>query len=303
MEGIDAEKADRNTLTFAWWNTSLAPKSVSKSTPELQNFAAQVLEYLIVEKGADFIALGEVSDLDFDFLSQRNSFAHYRYVSAVATAGRTRFDLGYLYNTLKISIIETANITTMSGTSTLKLAHRVMLGVQGSILPICLFISHWPSRMYTSPNDSTRHELGIRLRSKVEDALEVEGANSLVILLGDFNDEPFDLSLSEQLKASRDIDLVKKKPHLLYNPFWSYLGRKSSHRLSVGSYFYKGGKVTKWHTFDQIIFSHGFIKATHWRLADDCEYIVQLPELVEMVKSRKSVFDHLPVYGIIEQVA
>ncbi|WP_449126126.1 endonuclease/exonuclease/phosphatase family protein [Pseudomonas viridiflava] len=303
MEGSDAEKTDRNTLTFAWWNTSLAPTSVSKSTPELQDFAAQVLEYLIVDKGADFIALGEVSQLDFDILSSKSSFAHYQYVSAVAAVGRTSFDLGYLYNKLKISVIDAKNISTMSGTSTLKLAHRVIIEVAGSILPICLFISHWPSRMYTSSNDSTRHELGVRLRSKVDEVLEVEGANPLVILLGDFNDEPFDLSMSEQLKASRDIELVKRKPHLLYNPFWSYLGRKNSHKLSTGSYFYKGGKVTKWHTFDQIIFSHGFIKATHWRLAEDCEYIVQLPELVEMVKSRKSVFDHLPVYGIIEQVA
>lgn len=303
MDESGNEQLGNERLTFAWWNTGLAPSSASRSTPDLQNIAAQVLEYLIAEKGADFIALGEMSHLDFEFLSSKSTFKHYQYVPAISVVGKTSFDLGYLYNTLKISIMDSTPISTLSGGTTLKIAHRVMLAVQGSSLPICLFMTHWPSRMYTSPNDATRHELGLRLRSKVDELLKVEGKPPLIVLLGDFNDEPFDLSLSEQLKASRDIELVKKRPYLLYNPFWSYLGKKNSHKLSSGSYFYSQGKTTKWHTFDQIIFSHGFIKAKHWRLAEECEYIVQLPELVEMVKKRKFIFDHLPIYGIIERVS
>lgn len=70
----------------------------------------------------------------------------------------------------------------------------------------------------------------------------------------------------------------------------------------VGSYYYPSGETTRWHTFDQIIFSHGFIKAKHWRLAERCDYVAALPELVEKIKDRKSKFDHLPVFGIIERV-
>jgi hypothetical protein len=44
-----------------------------------------------------------------------------------------------------------------------------------------------------------------------------------VIILGDFNDEPFDAPLSNHLMATRDRALAGKS-HLLYNPLLAIVG-------------------------------------------------------------------------------
>ncbi|PHN78365.1 hypothetical protein AO071_22895 [Pseudomonas syringae] len=142
---------------------------------------------------------------------------------------------------------------------------------------------------------------GIRLRDSIEEVSNEGELQPFIILLGDYNDDPFDASLSQQVMASRDVDLVRRKDYLLYNPFWKYLCKKTSDHQVSGSYFYKAGKVTKWHTFDQIIFSHAFVNAKEWLLAHDCEHIVEIPMYTDLVKSPGSWFDHLPVYGIIKK--
>jgi hypothetical protein len=53
-------------VVFAWWNTSLAPSAVSRSTDEQRNIACSVIIYLIEICGADFIALGEISEEDLE---------------------------------------------------------------------------------------------------------------------------------------------------------------------------------------------------------------------------------------------
>lgn len=303
MEAVTVEPSVRDGLTFAWWNTSLAPSGKSRATPDLHNFAANIVKHLAANIGADFIALGEVSETDLKFVSEAEGFTDFKFASAVKAVGKSVFDLGFLYKPSKFTLLESIPITTTSGNRTLKIAQRVVLAVSNCDAVIHVFISHWPSRMFTSPNDSTRHQLGIMLRTKVEDVLHGGSLNPLVILIGDFNDEPFDLSLSEQLKASRDLTLVKKKTYLLYNPFWNYLGRMHSEKQSAGSYYHKNGDITKWLTFDQIIFSHGFVNAKRWELQTECEHIIHIPALLKQVKDRNSFFDHLPVFGTIERVA
>ena len=91
--------------------------------------------------------------------------------------------------------------------------------------------------------------------------------------------------------------LAKKKPHLLYNPFWKYLGARSFDIESSGSYYYKSGKLTQWHTFDQIIFSRAFLISKEWGLCEESEFILNIPGYLESVKSNNSIFDHLPVSG------
>ncbi|UTL93775.1 hypothetical protein NLL86_04470 [Pseudomonas fluorescens] len=163
-------------------------------------------------------------------------------------------------------------------------------------------MSHWPSRLWCSQNDAKRHLLGIRLRDSIDDVMANVSVNPFVVLLGDYNDEPFDESMSQQLMASRDIELVHRRQHLLYNPFWKYLSKPQSGSPIAGSYYYKSGEVTRWHTFDQVIFSHAFVEAREWRLASDCEHILEFTDYTQLVKDSSSKFDHLPVYGTIERV-
>jgi hypothetical protein len=290
-----------NKMTFAWWNTSLSPRAKSRSKVEVQQFALSVIEHMISYQGADFIALGEVSELDMTYFTQNNSFLNFKYVSAVIDSGTTKVDLGYVYNTGFISIIDDIPIITPIAKKKHKVAQRVRLEILGYDSILSVFISHWPSRMYVDSNHPKRHAISLSLRLKVDQALDLD-ERELVILLGDYNDEPYNVSLSEHLRASRDRSLVRKNATLLYNPFWSFLGDLLSEPTELGSYYYPKGETTRWFAFDQMIFSHGFILGKHWVLSDTSVYIARIPDLLERVLSAKHKFDHLPIFGTIEKV-
>ncbi|WP_139831489.1 MULTISPECIES: endonuclease/exonuclease/phosphatase family protein [unclassified Pseudomonas] len=301
-ENLVMSEAAREVV-FAWWNTSLAPSGVSRSTAEQRAVACSVVMYLIKSCGADFIALGEMSEVDLKFLEQACDLQDYTFSSEITNAGRSVFDICYIYNRRKIFVSDSKDVLSVKGASILKVAKKLELIVSGSESLFYIFVSHWPSRLWCAQNDADRHVFGIRLRDSIDQVSSETDRNQFIVLLGDYNDDPFDASLSQQVMASRDIDLVERRPHLFYNPFWKYLSKQSSDHKVSGSYFYKSGKITRWHTFDQIIFSHAFVSSNEWALSKKCDHVVEVPGFTDLVKSKDSQFDHLPVFGIIEKVA
>lgn len=291
-----------NNLVFAWWNTSLAPSGNSRSTPEERAIACQVLISLITEIGADFIALGEMSDTDLADISQVCSKLGYSVHSGITKAGRSKFDICYICNDLKLSIVNFRDIVSKKGEATLKIAKRVDLITLLDGTVFHLFISHWPSRLWCEQNHADRHTLGVRLRDSFDDIVQEYDGCPFVIMLGDYNDDPFDQSLSEQVMASRDVDLVRRTKYLLYNPFWRHLCKQTNDHQGAGSYYYKGGKTTKWHTFDQLIYSQAFLTSRKWAYNHGYDLVHEMPELIDMIKNPDIIFDHLPVYGKIEKV-
>jgi hypothetical protein len=215
--------------------------------------------------------------------------------------GKTKFDTCYIYNNSKLAIFEVNDIVTTKGTKTLKVAQKLEV-LSNSNLIFYLFISHWPSRLWCEENHTDRHNLGIRLRDSIEEIIKLYNTNQYIILMGDYNDEPFDKSICDQIMASRDKKFVSETKHLLYNPFWKHLSENSTDEYYCGSYFYKQGSVTKWHTFDQIIFSHAFLEGKDWKLIETESNILYIPELIKIVSDKKRVFDHLPVIGLIERI-
>lgn len=292
----------RDQVVFAWWNTSLAPSAKCRSTLEQKAVACSVVLYLINVSSADFIALGEMSEEDFQYVSENCKAEGYVFVSEITAAGRSSFDICYAYNSAKIFILAARDVTTRKGGGVLKVAKKIEMVVGDSTSIFHVYISHWPSRLWCSRNDANRHLLGIRLRDSIDAIFEENAESPFVILLGDYNDEPFDESLSQQVMATRDVDLVHRREHLFYNPFWRYLCKATNDHPVSGSYYYKSGEITRWHTFDQVIFSHAFVKASKWKLAIDCDHIVEIPAYTQLVKNSNSTFDHLPVYGKVERV-
>jgi hypothetical protein len=291
------------SLSFAWWNTSLSPSAKPRATAEQQAIVCDVIRYFVDVEGIDFIALGEISEADVEYLKKHCNIDGYEISSGVSSIGRASFDTMYIYNTSKVFILKSSNIVSRKGDSSLKVAQKLDLVVKGEDSLFHLFISHWPSRLWCEKNSADRHLLGIRLRDEIDSLITEAESNPFFVLLGDYNDEPFDISLSDQLMATRDFELASRRKHLLYNPFWNFLSSNFNDDLSSGSYFYKSGKLTQWHTFDQIIFSHAFIKGNEWKLKTDYEHVVRVPGYLETVKDKKTIFDHLPVSGMIERVA
>jgi len=104
---------------------------------------------------------------------------------------------------------------------------------------IHVIVCHWPSRRDGA--DLTSHkrvQAAEQITSFIERKPDINEL-SKVVIMGDFNDNPVDVSVKKHLVTSN-----------LYNPFEKLMN------ITRGSLSY----YSKWHLFDQIIFSHNFFK-------------------------------------------
>lgn len=111
--------------------------------------------------------------------------------------------------------------------------------------------NHWPSRtagQYES--EPYRMTAGETLSYWVERIQQELGDDAAIIVLGDFNDEPFNRSISEYALSVNDSRRVinGEKPYLL-NLMWPILAS------GTGSHIYDG----QWNMLDQIMVSRGIV--------------------------------------------
>ena len=295
-------------LSFVWWNTSLSPAGKDRATDEQRQFVCSMVDFILNQMQVDFLALGEIAEKDVNLIIDNCKLTGIDLQFDFREVGRTKFDTCFLHRREKLSLNGTRLITSPKGRRILKIAQQVDFMILGRDKPLHIFISHWPSWLRCHENSADRHLLGQSLRSAVEDVGYERGVMANAILLGDYNDEPFHASLAENLMATRDREFAKRKPYLFYNPFWRHLGfskLSSPEKMdegSGGSYFYKNGEITRWRTFDQIIFSSDFLGHSDWLLNEELTGILELQLLREKMMDNKEIFDHFPVIGIIDEV-
>lgn len=124
---------------------------------------------------------------------------------------------------------------------------RLILHIEGTLNNgsyIHFFVNHWPSRRGGAEKSQPKR-LWVAAHLKREIAKIYAHSNKAnVIIMGDFNDEPNNLSISSVLGAL-PAHTVQHIPGLLYNLFDEYDAREE------GSYRYKGN----WNMLDQMIVS------------------------------------------------
>ncbi len=128
---------------------------------------------------------------------------------------------------------------------------RHILYVKGRIATgdtLHLFVNHWSSRFGgVEKTAAARNRLAAALRQKV-DSLFLENANAHIVIMGDFNDNPTDESITTYLGAGAANEAFE--PKQLYNlALEPYMNGE-------GSYFYR-----QWDMFDQIMVSPSLIQA------------------------------------------
>ncbi len=249
-------------LSIIWWNTSLSPPISSKrdkSSEEKREVIAAIIQNFM-DVGYEFICLGEVGPEDINFFEENINPQELGYFCAkgIDGIGRAFFDTCIYYKKEHQLIYnqnsDVFNYTMLYGTRTLKYGqkYKFLLNKRESI---CLFLSHWPSRL----NDVSFQVSSIagRLREKIEEELK-ETKN--IVLLGDYNVEPYDPAVVHQLQASRERLIVQKKINVLYNPCWRFLiqNNENKNSISKGTYYYADGQFHHWHIIDQIMFSSNF---------------------------------------------
>jgi hypothetical protein len=294
-------------LVFGWWNTSLSPRGMARADENHKRISAEIVRSLIDDIGTDFLALGEVTSadlLDLKAACRRENLAIF---DGTLKLGSLKFDTGIIYDQSRLSIEDFESIIDAHGNRSYKVANRINFANMADESIFQVFVCHWPSRATNEDTRRIRKSIAMHLRDKITNA-DQEVTTTGVIVLGDFNDEPFDETLAWHLLATRDRMLAQNKTGYFYNPFWKHLGESENYAPgktgtpSSGTCYHRSGSETKWKTFDQIFFSSSFLGGTPWHLDEAKTFILRNTFLVNLILSRKTHFDHLPILGSVRKI-
>lgn len=122
--------------------------------------------------------------------------------------------------------------------------------------PLVVLVHHWPSRSggeeRSRPHRIAAAKTAKRIVNARLDAAKSAGREGDILLIGDFNDDPYNASLVEHLEAVRGKFALtgSRGAYRLFNPTWSFLATPD-----LGTLYYSSG----WNAFDQAIVSRGML--------------------------------------------
>ena len=182
---------------------------------------------------------------------------------------------------------------------------RDILEVSGILrgMPLTVFINHWPSRSGGAAESEPKRVFVAETLKRAVDSIFQKDKNSQVLMMGDLNDEPNDISLRQGLGAIEWQG--DRKQTLVYDGLYNLASRVKSSGL--GSYYYQ----KHWETIDQIIVSGNFLTRKSKLTTGDEQQIFKADFLTYFDKStnmkppartytgpvyRGGFSDHFPVF-------
>jgi hypothetical protein len=287
-------------LRFCWWNTGLSPP-VPKASYSREEFEFCVDQVRILRGTYEFALLGlcEVSEADVTKILLALGDSSLSAVCSPSADGKLIFDTAIVYDRNQIVPGENRNFVELFGRARFKLGELRTFTTIANGTDLHVVVSHWPSQRSLSEFEPGRANLGMLLRQSLMKWRT--GTSPYIVLMGDYNDDPFSPSLSGHLLATRDRELAKRNPEFFYNPFWRCLGESlpfpqiGLDESICGSHFYRSGHDSQWFTYDQMIFSSAFLGEGTMVLEEEHTSIVTSSELRGRLRDRDHACDHLPV--------
>lgn len=261
-----------------------------KVDDDLNGKVDEVINSICNEKPLDIIILCEVSNRDEKLIKSIASKNELNYIMASSYMSGVYYDFAILYEDTKVKIKSTEAI---DDSNSFKQQLRVGVVVEAEFdgIDVSLFLSHWNSDMFDGR--LKKSHCASFLRKKVNGHLRKN--KDLLILLGDYNSQPFDEEITINLETTKDLTVIKECPDVIYNPFWRNLDSRTLGHSYSGSYYSKDNSHDKWKTFDQMMFSHKFIYGESWTLD------IYSPDVHREFNSLSfdfiKYFDHIPIYG------
>jgi hypothetical protein len=132
---------------------------------------------------------------------------------------------------------------------------RLQLLISGYILgvkpleKIHIIVNHWPSRYGGELRSRATRDSAAMLTKSICDSIYLKEPRAKIIIMGDLNDDPYNHSCAEVLKARKTREEVEEQG--FFNTLWQKLDR------GIGSLAYNGS----WNLFDQIIISEPLMNA------------------------------------------
>lgn len=249
---------------LAGWNEAILGRKIAN--------LASVIRQLNGGLGPDLLGVCEVE----------NRPVLQRLVAALAPLGRDYLvahhdtsdergiDVAFIYDGAKLRAGETFSHFIQKRTATRELFQVNFRTADDRLLVVVG--NHWPSRLGGGrESEAYRIIAGETLAYFLARIEEVQGDDTPILVMGDFNDEPGDRSLTDHALSSRVRNqvLYANTPRLL-NLMWPLLGR------GLGTHYHENNAAV----LDQILISGGMLKAkSRLKAAEDSAAIVQLPEM------------------------
>lgn len=282
---------DNDTIYIATWNvenlfdteddplkndseflpTSKKQWTEDKLETKLTNLM-RVINYMNNGCGPDILAMQEVENIGVVKrltykLGGRDYVVVYR-----ESLDERGIDVTLIYDRSVFGIVnvDTLRVKLPIGTNTRYILH-VTLNHKKSNTNLHLFVNHWPSRIGgQKKSEPNREAAAITLRAAV-DSLFTINKNEQLIILGDFNDEPEDISIKEILNASEfNCNNADIAPKSLFNLAFN------TYKLGEGTYLY--GK--DWNMLDQIIVSTSLLDKKNLDYVCNSYEIIKPPYMV-----------------------
>jgi Predicted extracellular nuclease len=212
-------------------------------------------------------------------------------------------DVALLYQRHQFKLLETdeyeVRFSKRTSRPTRNILHAVGEIISGDTIDV--FVNHFPSRSDGQhETEPARIESAALLRSKADSLFSLR-ENANIVIMGDFNDNPGNKSLSQTLKARNTAHPRDSKE--LYNLFFHRMKERD-----FGTYKYQG----KWEVLDQFIVSgnmlteesgirvkngEAYVFKAEFLLEDDERYYGKKPYRTNLGPRYIGGFsDHLPIY-------
>ncbi len=304
----NAQASAEDTLYVAFWNLENLFDTVDDSLKNDEEFLpaggkewtnerldkkyynlARVIRLMGNGNGPDILGVCEIEhkylldSLTSKFLSDLN------YSSAGLEAPDERgIENGLIYNADKFSLLSVTGDTVVlsDGYPTRLILGCTLVSKNNDTLNI--FVNHWPSRRGgEQESEINRIEAAKILRKNVDELLSIN-SESKIIIMGDFNDEPGNISISEVLNAQpvcHDTIEQKIKDTGLYNLSYTL------YKNGEGSYKYR----ESWNMLDQIIISGNFFNIE--KLSYSCNTFEVFKPSIMVTRTGKFAGTPFPTYG------
>lgn len=271
---LNAQNKKDDTLFVASWNmenlfdavhdsskedvefTPDAPKHWTEERLEIKlQHLARVINAMNDGKGPDLLGACEVEHKYILEKMIKEDFNNKDYkVAYLESPDERGIDNGLIYNSHKFKLLsfsgDTIHIENDRPT-------RLILNV--SLLfnnkdTLHVFVNHWPSRIGgTSATESKRMEAASTLKKQIN---KISSNKSKIIIIGDFNDEPTNISILKTLGAEPFIcDDKSQIDTINFNKFELLNLAYESEKNGLGTYRYK----KDWNMLDQMIVSTNLI--------------------------------------------
>jgi len=309
-----------STLKIAWYNLENLfeplqhPELKEEWTPEhyknkVKNLASVISE-LHNPIGPDLLGICEVQSEKVmkDILNELPNGNEYGIVHHDSPDMR-KIDVGFIYRKSVLSDPKAVAYNVRKRYPTRNILVVTFQVKNGSILKV--IGNHWPSRSSGQYESEPFRIMVAENCAWIVDKCYQKDAKTNIIVMGDFNDEPFNRSIQEYLFAIRNRDRVqarknstKSRPYL-YNLTWSLMDG-----TTPGTYYF-GKNPAGWNMLDQIMVSKGILVGNSGLEVDEKSIKIFRPKRIKEgskpkpYRKRKNKWvkgfsDHFPVTASIK---